>query len=148
MFRCRRRRRGIGESLESLHRKVDTNMGDLTKLNESVDRLLAGQSAAADEMAALRDEVANLQAGTITQEQIDSITTKVEEATTRLADSVNAPDGGVGGTGGTEQPPVEEQPPTEPPPAGGEAPPPGDEGGPQPGEDEPPAGDGGEPTPA
>jgi hypothetical protein len=117
------RRRGIGQLLESLHRKVDKVMQDLTKLNESVDRLLAGQAAAADEMAALRDEIASLQAGTITQEQIDGITAKVTEAADKLAESVNAPDGGVGGTGAEEA--ESGEPDEEAVPGGGEEPAPG-----------------------
>ena len=47
-FGCRRRR-GIGQLLESLHRKVDVVMGDLTALNTAVDALQAGQAAAAED---------------------------------------------------------------------------------------------------
>jgi outer membrane murein-binding lipoprotein Lpp len=131
MFRCRRR--GIGQLVESLHGKVDKVLTDLTALNNSVDALVANEAAVASELGALRDEVAQLSAGTITQEQIDNIAAKVTAVGEKLTQDVNAPDGGVGGTGGGEEAPA---PPAEgEAPAGGEAPAPG--GAAPPGEEAP-----------
>jgi hypothetical protein len=122
------------ELLESLHRKVDCLMADLTQLNAAVDALQAADVAVANELVALRDEIAQLQAGEITQETIDSLAQRVTDVSTKLTEGVNAPDGGIGGTGGEppaeppaeepappaeppaeEPPPVEEPPPAEPP---------------------------------
>lgn len=115
------RRRGIGESLESLHRKVDKVLTDLTALNNAVDALEAKEAAVASELSALRDEIAQLSAGTITQEQIDGLAARVTAVGEKLNEEVNAPDGGVGGTG-AEQPGGDEEPA---PGAGGEEPAPG-----------------------
>lgn len=147
MFRCRRR--GIGQLVESLHGKVDKVLTDLTALNNSVDALVAKEAAVASELGALRDEVAQLSAGTITQEQIDTIAARVTAVGEKLTEDVNAADGGVGGTGGeTPAPPAEGEAP-----AGGEAPapggatPPGDEA-PVPAEGEQPPAGGETPPPA
>lgn len=102
--------------LADLHRKVGRLMADLSQLNAAVDALTAADADAANELAALRDEISQLTAGEITQEQIDSLTNRVTEATSKLAEAVNAPDGGVGGTGGEE--PAPEAPPADQPPAG------------------------------
>jgi hypothetical protein len=107
-------------SLGALHRKVNKIMGDLTALNTAVDNLVAAESAAATELGELRDEVAQLTAGEITQEQIDAITTKV----TGVADALTAasadpapPAEPPAETPPAETPPVEE-PPAETPPQG------------------------------
>lgn len=113
--------------LGAINRKVNKLMGDLTQLNAAVDALVAADVAVASELSALRDEIGQLQAGEISQEQIDSLTQRVTDVTTKLTEGVNAPDGGVGGTGG-ETPAPEGEPPAEPPAEGtpppeGEAPP-------------------------
>lgn len=90
----------IADSLLALHRKVDNLMTDLTALQAAVDALVGAESAAAEEMVALKDEIAQLTAGTITQDQIDSITTKVTGVATALSAA----------TAGAEEPPAGEPP--------------------------------------
>jgi len=128
MFRrcCRPSKRAL---LESINRKVDAVMTDLTALNDAVDALVATDAAAAAEMSALREEIGKLTAGTITQEQIDALAQRVTDASSALAAAVQVPDGGVGGTGAEapapEEPPVAEAPAEE---TGPEGSAPGDEG--------------------
>lgn len=133
-----RRRRGVGHLVESLHGKVDKVLTDLTALNNAVDTLVANEATVATELGALRDDVAQLSAGTITQEQIDGIAARVTEVGEKLA---------------ADAAPAAPPAPAEGAPAGGEAPdaggatPPGDEA-PAGGETAPPPGEGGEAQPA
>ena len=124
------RRRGIGKLLESLHGKVDKVLTDLTALNNAVDTLVANEAAVADAVSGLRDEVAQLSAGTITQEQIDSIRDRVTEVGEKLA--ADAADPNTPTPGGTKEEaapaegaPAEGAPEAGEPPVGGEQPAPG-----------------------
>lgn len=83
-------------------------MADLNALQAAVDALVGAEGAAADELVALKDEVAQLTVGTITQEQIDSITSKVTDTATALTQATEAAKAAA--------PPVEPPaPPAEPP---------------------------------
>ncbi len=124
--------------LGAINRKVNRLMADVTQLNTAIEALQAADVAVAAELSALRDEIANLEAGEISQETIDGLTQRVTDVTTKLTEGVNAPDGGVGGTGETPppaEPPAEGVPPVEPPPAEGTPP----EGEQPPAEGAPPA---------
>jgi hypothetical protein len=119
-------------SVVALHRKVDKLMADLSALQTAVDGLVAVEGAAAEELVALKDEVAQLQVGSISQEQIDSITSKVTGVADALTQATEA-------AKAEPQPPAPEgggEPPVEPPPAEGGEPAPAPEGG-----AEPPAGE-------
>lgn len=126
------------ELLESLHGKVNKLMADVSALQAAVDELVVVDGAAAAELSELAAEVAGLQAGEITQEQIDSITEKVTGTARALKQATEE----AGGTSEPPaEPPVEGEPPAEPP-AEGEPPAPPAEGEPPaepPVEGEPPA---------
>jgi outer membrane murein-binding lipoprotein Lpp len=103
--------------LGALHRKVDKLMTDLTALQAAVDGLVGAEGAAAEELVALKDEVAQLTAGTITQDQIDSIASKVTDtanALTAATEAAKAPDAPPAEEPAPE-PPAEEPAPAEPP---------------------------------
>lgn len=75
----------VMDSLESIHRKVDIIMADITALNDAVAALEAAEGAAAEELRALVTDVENLTAGEISQEQIDALT----ERTTNVVNALN-----------------------------------------------------------
>lgn len=102
-------------SLTALHRKVDQLVADVQALNDAVAALEASEQAAVQELSDLAGEVAALQAGTITQEQIDSLTGRVTNVATALK---TATDAGAATDAG-EPPPAAApgEPPAEPPPA-------------------------------
>lgn len=87
-------------ALNTTNRKLGTIMADLNALTAAVDALVASEGAAATELQHLADEVATLTAGSVTQEQIDSVTSKV----TAVADALNA---AVTDAEGDANPPVE-----------------------------------------
>lgn len=72
--------------LDQINRKASHIMADLTALQASVDSLATAEAAAAGELQALVDEIAALEAGDVTQEQIDAITTRA----TQVADALNS----------------------------------------------------------
>lgn len=107
----------VEELLEILIGKVDKEMADVTKLTEAIASVEAAEVAGVEELKALADEIAALQAGEISQETIDSLTDRATATATALAAGTEA-------AKGTEAPPAE--PPAEPTPAEppvGEAPP-------------------------
>jgi hypothetical protein len=117
--------------LGALHRKVDRLMANVEGLEAAVDALAAAEGAAVAELTALKDEVAQLTAGEITQEQIDGITSKVTDVATALASAAAPPappEGGgevppaEGGEPPAGEPPVGETPPAEGTPPEGETP--------------------------
>jgi hypothetical protein len=116
-------------SLGALHRKVNRLMANVEGLEAAVDALAAAEGAAVAELTALKDEVAQLTAGEITQEQIDGITSKVTDVATALATAAAPPAPPEGGgevppaEGG--EPPAGETPPAEGTPPEGETPPEG-----------------------
>lgn len=128
--RCSERPEVERELLESLHRKVDCLMADVSALKAAVDGLVAVDAAAAAELSLLATEVAELTAGEVTQEQIDSITQKLTDSANSLKTATEAAQGG-----GTQEPPAE--PPVETPPA--EAPVEGEPPAETPPVEEPPA---------
>lgn len=113
--------------LGAINRKVNKLMADITALNAAVDSLVAAEGAAANELTALRDEIAALSAGDITQEQIDGITQRVTDVATALntASADPAPPAEPGAPP-AEEPPVPPaeggEPPAEAPPAEGTPP--------------------------
>lgn len=114
-------RRPVLELLQAINRKVDQIMTDLTGLSAAIDRMEQAGVAAVTELRELRDEIEQLQEGTITQEQIDSLAGRATAAAEALATATTEDD----------QPPAgEEQPPAGEAPAGetpGETPSPGEE---------------------
>lgn len=91
----------------ALHRKVDKLMADVTGLEAAVEALATAEGAAVTELSALKDEVAQLTAGgTISQEQIDAITSKVTDVATALTTAAtDAAGGGETAPGGGEETP-------------------------------------------
>ena len=98
--------------LESLHRKVDQLMADVSALEAAVENLTVVEGAAAAELSALAAEVAQLTAGEITQEQIDGITQKVTDTANALTAATQAAEPEAEQP---SEPPVGEEPPAEPP---------------------------------
>lgn len=74
-----RQHRSETHTLHLLLKGVLILMADLAALQAAVDKITASETAAAAELKTLADEVAKLQAGTITQEQVDAITAKVTD---------------------------------------------------------------------
>lgn len=114
-------------SVIALHRKVDRIMTDIAALEEAVNALATAEGAAVAELTVLKEEVAQLTAGEITQEQIDAITGKVTDVATALTTAATDAAGGTkepgpGDGGGVEEPPAGEGG-GEPPAGGGEEPP-------------------------
>jgi outer membrane murein-binding lipoprotein Lpp len=107
--------------LGALHRKVDKLMTDISALQAAVDNLVAAEGAAAEELVALKDEIATLQAGTISQEQIDSITGKVtsvaDALTTATQEAGESPAPPAAGETAGEAAPAPGEPTPEEPPA-------------------------------
>ena len=91
------------------NRKVVKLMADISKLEEAINSLQGTEESVLAAVTDLKDEIANLEAGTISQEQVDSLTAKVNTAVTALAGAVTTPP--------AEEPPVEppaeETPPAE-----------------------------------
>lgn len=115
----------VEELLEILIGKVDKGMADIAALEEAITAVETAEVAGVEELKSLTDEIAQLVAGEISQETIDSLTARATAAATALA-------AGVEGAKGTEAPPAEPpaeepaagEPPAEPAPGGeGEAPP-------------------------
>lgn len=105
-------------SLGALHRKVNRLMANVEGLEAAVDALAQAEGAAVAELTALKDEVAQLSAGEISQEQIDSITGKVTDVATALATAAAPTAPPVDpAEGGGEVPPAEGSPPEGDPPA-------------------------------
>lgn len=75
----------IARTVRTIATREGIIMADLTQLDAAVDQLVAADAAAAGELQTLADEVRSLQAGTITQAQIESIQQKVTDAATAIA---------------------------------------------------------------
>lgn len=124
----------ILDSLHALHSQFNDRwrelMADLTALQAAVDSLVTAEGSAAAEMQALVAEIATLQAGSVTQEQIDAVTQKA-------TDAVNALNAATTSAQEAEQPPApapepEPAPAPEPTPEPAPAPEPSPEPGPTP----------------
>lgn len=103
--------------LETLIGRIDKLMADVAALETAIAAVETAEVAGVEELKALTDQIAALQAGEITQDTIDSLTARATAAATALAAGTEA-------AKGTEAPPAE--PPAEPTPAEppvGEAPP-------------------------
>jgi hypothetical protein len=75
-------------SLGALHRKVDRIMTDLAGLESAVAAIEAAGVAGVEELKALGEEIDQLQAGEISQEQIDSLAARTNAVATSLATGV------------------------------------------------------------
>lgn len=93
----------LANKVDVLDRKVGKLMADVTALEAAINSLTAADESVATALTDLRDEVASLEAGTITQETIDSLTSKVTNAVTALGNAVAPP----------AEPPAEETPAAE-----------------------------------
>lgn len=82
------------------NRKVDKIMADVSALETAINSLTAADESVATALSDLRDEIASLEAGTISQDTIDSLTGKVTTAVTALGNAVTP-----------AAPPAEETPP-------------------------------------
>lgn len=80
----------IVQSLHSLHRKVDTLMADISALTNAVNALDTDEQAAAADLQALTNTIAGLQAGQVTQAQIDELTTHATAVATALSSATAA----------------------------------------------------------
>lgn len=118
----------ILKGVVDLHGKVDSLMADVTQLEAAINAMEAAEVGAVAELSALKDEIATLTAGEITQEQIDALAAK----TSAVAEALTTATQDAAGTGEqpTEPPAGGGEPPAEepaPPADGGETPPPAEE---------------------
>lgn len=91
----------------AVNRKVNKLMADVSALEAAIDSLTAADESVASALNELRDEVSTLEAGSISQEKIDSLTSKVTNAVTALGNAVNPtqPPAEEPATGGEEEAP-------------------------------------------
>jgi outer membrane murein-binding lipoprotein Lpp len=83
------------------NRKVDKLMADVSGLEAAIAELTTTEEAVVTAVTSLKDEISTLEAGSISQEKIDSIKASVEGVTTALKGVEPAP----------TTPPAEEAPP-------------------------------------
>lgn len=100
---------------EGLEGKVAKLVADTTKLEEAINSLTGVEQSVLTAVTALKEEVATLEAGTISQEKVDSLTTEVNNAVTALSGAITTPETPA------EETPAE--PPAEPTPEGEPTPP-------------------------
>jgi hypothetical protein len=75
---------------------VETMMADIAQIQADVAALQDAGAVAAQELQQLTDMVQTLQAGAVTQEQLDNLHESLQGVTTKLVDAANAADAGAG----------------------------------------------------
>lgn len=101
--------------LLALNRKVDRLMANIEALDAAVTQLGEAQGLAVAELQELRDEIAELEAGEISQEKIDALTEKVTGVATTLTAAAQDPAQPGANTPPVEEPGAETPPAAEPP---------------------------------
>jgi hypothetical protein len=77
-------------------------MADTQQILDDVAALQAASAAAADQIAALTDQVLALQAGQVTDDQLNNLHEALADVTHELVAAVEASEAALGGTPGRE----------------------------------------------
>lgn len=92
-FRRPRALARIESSLRDLHDKVDTMARTEQELSDDLDKIQAGVTAAQDQIATLKAQIAALPAGEpVTQDQLDALVGKADAIAAALAPPSTVPD--------------------------------------------------------